>query len=59
MRKLTRTEGLVVMIVTILINMTGCSTERGWRVSFGVAPISNIEDQQGLREQPQLKQARY
>lgn len=30
-----------------LMYLTGCSTETGWAVQFGVTPITEINDQQG------------
>ncbi len=42
--------GGTLMWVLIVVVCSGCGSTRGWRVSFGVAPVSNIQDEQGLKE---------
>lgn len=34
----------------IAIYCTGCFSDAGWRVSFGVAPVTAIDDKQGLED---------
>lgn len=31
--------------------LTGCSSKTGWRVSFGVAPVKQLDDRQGLTQE--------
>jgi hypothetical protein len=32
------------------ISLSACGSERGWRVEFGVAPVSNLHNEAGLKE---------
>lgn len=40
---------LVIMLV-LLNSLWGCSGSTGWRVSFGVSPVTAINDQATLKE---------
>lgn len=35
---------VVIMFLLIVGSFTGCGASTGWRVSFGVAPVSQIHD---------------
>jgi len=39
-----------LMWVVLYVYLTGCGSSAGWRVSFGVAPVTAIEDKQQLKE---------
>ena len=38
-----------IVLALIGCAMTGCSSSTGWRVSFGVAPVSQIRDVASLQ----------
>ena len=41
---------IIFIMCGIISLLSGCGSTRGWRVSFGVAPVSQIDDKQGLKE---------
>jgi hypothetical protein len=45
--------GLLVSTIiwaTLAVYLTGCGGSSGWRVSFGVSPVTQIDDQQSLKQ---------
>lgn len=59
MEKVTSTEQKVLeciigslggVFVVLLLGLTGCSGQTGWRVSFGVSPVKQIDDRQQLTQ---------
>jgi hypothetical protein len=45
--------GLIVMLfmaLVILFTLPACGSSSGWRVSFGVAPVTAIQDNQELKQ---------
>ena len=49
MEKVMAVKALIGIIAIIL--MTGCGGSSGWRVSFGVSPVTAINDQQSLEQE--------
>lgn len=43
---------LGAVTVILLLGLTACSGTTGWRVSFGVAPVKQIDDRQQLTQEP-------
>gem|GEM_PF-4652057 len=44
-------SGLIVLslMVTSIILLSGCTGNHGWRVNFGVSPVSEINDNASLK----------
>lgn len=40
--------GLWVALLHVVLSQTGCGGSTGWRVSFGVSPVTAINDQATL-----------
>lgn len=40
-----------VIMIVIAVMLVGCGSTKGWRVTFGVAPVGNLQDTQGLKEE--------
>jgi len=40
---------IVVAMLYLSATLLGCSGQTGWRVSFGVAPVTAIEDSSSLQ----------
>jgi hypothetical protein len=45
--KTARKTGALLLLVS-LIALAGCTSSAGWRVSFGIAPVTSIDDNQQL-----------
>lgn len=40
-----------VWLCVTLWSLAACTSQAGWRVSFGVSPVTSINDQQSLEQQ--------
>lgn len=40
----------ILMLILVTLAIASCSADRGWRVSFGVSPVSQIDDKQQLTQ---------
>lgn len=43
--------GLLYVLCILVGLSTGCSGSTGWRVSFGVSPVKQIDDRQQLNQE--------
>lgn len=43
--------GVVAFSVAVVIAFSSCSGSTGWRVSFGVSPVKQIDDRQQLNQE--------
>lgn len=41
----------ILAVILLLCGLSACGGDRGWRLEFGVAPVSAINDNQSLTVQ--------
>lgn len=48
-----------VVIGFLLLALSACGSTSGWRVSFGVSPVTAIEEQQTLKTVPEAAEKKF
>jgi len=50
MKTIVSTLLVTAALCALVLSLSGCGMSRGWRVSFGVAPVASLDDRQGLKQ---------
>lgn len=46
---------ILMLIAFVVGGLSGCGSTRGWRVTFGVAPVASLDDHQGLKQETKVE----